>query len=360
LGHDGGSDSTDLIPEDGGSLTDSPRSDATSLDLPPSDAPSDGAGSDAGGCESGDAVGCPEGEYCLTDGCGPALVGICIARPSGCSDRGEPVCACDGITYANDCEAQMAGQLAIGPAPCPAEELECEVDTSGFGFGSGCGVNEYCFGGCDGQGFCKERPRCGEGPMQVQCACNGRDYGNPCLLASSGRNLDYPGWCAGEPPTTGDENCAGVEEVSCSDETMYCDVQSCEPLATGICVGIWVPGESAGELCLPSSPKQCGCDDHTYLNKCARVLAGVAFQHLGECGAGTCTLGEAGQCGTGLYCNATVGLCEGEGECAEASLLCGLIPGAPAVCGCDDSTYDSLCHARQADVPVRHWGACSE
>ena len=68
---------------------------------------------------------------------------------------------------------------------------------------------------------------------------------------------------------------------------------------------------------------------------------------------------EAGQCSTGLHCEAAIGQCDGEGECSETSMLCGLIPGGDIpVCGCDGTTFESQCHAQQADMPVAAWGEC--
>ena len=68
---------------------------------------------------------------------------------------------------------------------------------------------------------------------------------------------------------------------------------------------------------------------------------------------------EAGQCGTGLHCEAIIGQCDGPGEYSETSMLCGLIPGGDIpVCGCDGTTFEFQCHAQQADMPVAAWGEC--
>ena len=212
---------------------------------------------------------CPDGHYCDTGGCGLGLEGVCVAKPSTCEPSDQSVCACDGNTYASACFAKQAGQRAIGPGPCPAVALNCTVDTSGFGFGTGCDVNEYCFGGCVGEGFCKERPICGNAPGDVQCACNGLDYATPCTLASAGKNLDFVGWCGEQP-----EICGGPDQLVCEDPEAICDLQSCNVEAEGLCL--------TDLQCPPGSPPECGCDNVTYASKCARVAAEVAFKHMGD------------------------------------------------------------------------------
>lgn len=293
---------------------------------------------------------CPDGSYCATGGCGLGLEGLCTPKPTECEPSAESVCACDGNSYASACFAEQAGQYAIGPGPCPDVSLNCDVDTTGGGFGTGCDVNEYCFGGCLGEGFCKERPVCGNSPGEVQCACNGLDYATPCTLASAGKNLAHVGWC-GEPPA---EPCAGPDELVCSDPDAYCDLQSCQPEANGLCV-------DPEEPCPPNAPPECGCDNVTYENKCARVLAGVAFNHYGPCGEGDCELGVPGDCGQGMFCAGPVGDCTGPGICYPSPFQCDVQGGDNVpVCGCDGVSFESLCHAQKVDIPVASYGICTD
>ena len=80
-----------------------------------------------GGMDAGPAMACtPSGNFCTpeqtcvksTGFClGP---GNCVARPTVCPALDEPVCGCDGVTYANECEAQRAGQSLEALGACPA------------------------------------------------------------------------------------------------------------------------------------------------------------------------------------------------------------------------------------------------
>jgi len=65
---------------------------------------------------------CPTGQICDLDapgrcGGGSILFGHCIVTPQTCAPVDNPVCGCDGQTYANDCARQMAqAQLSYAGA----------------------------------------------------------------------------------------------------------------------------------------------------------------------------------------------------------------------------------------------------
>ena len=49
------------------------------------------------------------------------VIGECIARPTSCDLNFEPVCACDGQTYSNECMAAMAGFSTVAMGECTAD-----------------------------------------------------------------------------------------------------------------------------------------------------------------------------------------------------------------------------------------------
>ncbi len=68
-----------------------------------------------GGCNATQA--CAAGGYCDVGAtCGTA--GTCTAIPTACTDIGQPVCGCDGVTYGNPCTAAGAGASVTTLGPC--------------------------------------------------------------------------------------------------------------------------------------------------------------------------------------------------------------------------------------------------
>lgn len=65
---------------------------------------------------------CARGEYCrytIRDICGAAdATGICSTPPERCEPVRAPVCSCNGMSFGNECLANMAGQSVASLGPC--------------------------------------------------------------------------------------------------------------------------------------------------------------------------------------------------------------------------------------------------
>ncbi len=116
---------------------------------------------------------CAAGELCDPPAgtCGSAdLFGTCTPQPQACPDVWLPVCGCDGQTYGNDCDRQMAGAALDHDGPCAracTEACDCYVPPITWD-------NEPCAMMCPmcGDYFQCEAGRCIEhcGPMPIEVA----------------------------------------------------------------------------------------------------------------------------------------------------------------------------------------------
>lgn len=164
-----------------------------------------GSGSGEPGEPCGGIAGirCPEGQTCeLPAGqCrGRDLQGECVPRPEMCPEVYDPVCACDGNTYSNDCFRRRAGVQKAHDGKCRPGD--------GGGDGDGkppicasnadCAGDAYCdFPGglCEGRGRCEPRPDVCTKQYDPVCGCNGKTYGNACNAASAGVSVARKGRC---------------------------------------------------------------------------------------------------------------------------------------------------------------------
>lgn len=72
---------------------------------------------------------CPAGQVCdfAPNYCGwDDIGGTCKTVPEACDDIYDPVCGCDGVTYANDCERFVAGAQLDHPGDCNCIVTESE------------------------------------------------------------------------------------------------------------------------------------------------------------------------------------------------------------------------------------------
>ena len=256
--------------------------------------------------------------------------GTCNPRPEVCPDVWEPVCGCDGQTYANACHAAMAG---------------VNVDYDGYCLppctnNSQCAVGSYCSkaeGDCDGQGACSPRPTLCPMVWDPVCGCDGQTYANACEAAAAGVNADYGGQCL-SPQCTSNSDCETGDY--CSKSAGDCDGQgTCSPRPE-VCPDVWDP--------------VCGCDGQTYANACEAAAAGVNVEYRGVCVTSQCTSNS--DCETGDYCSKSAGNCDGRGTCSPRPEQCSII--WDPVCGCDGATYGNACYAAMAGVNVEYDGEC--
>ena len=151
---------------------------------------SDGDGGSAGGtggvggCAEQCPGGCADDEYCAGDTCDAP--GMCEPKPINCVDIYDPVCGCDGNTYGNGCEAELAGVRIDFEGQCP-----CTSNDDCIG-------NEYCaaeVGMCDTEGECMERPTMCPLIFMPVCGCDDNTYGNACDAAAAGVRIAAEGEC---------------------------------------------------------------------------------------------------------------------------------------------------------------------
>lgn len=123
--------------------------------------------------------------------------GICTRLPEACPAVIDPVCGCDGRTYGNDCERQIARVSKRHDGECEAQAKLC-----GGIAGLPCGAGEACeypAAMCqvaDLAGQCVPRPEVCPTVFEPVCGCDGQTYGNDCELLRAGAAKAADGACA--------------------------------------------------------------------------------------------------------------------------------------------------------------------
>ncbi len=209
--------------------------------------------------DSGD---CPAGNYCAKADGDCRGEGTCQERPQACPRLWDPVCGCDGNTYANACEAARAGVSIRNRGACMPDRCTGNAN---------CPAGYYCAkaeGDCQGEGMCQERPEACIAIWDPVCGCDGNTYSNACYAASAGVNVEHRGPCV--PPACR-ENTGCPAGQYCAKSQGNCNGEgTCleKPVA---CPEIWDP--------------VCGCDGKTYDNACFAAAAGINVSYRGVCRA---------------------------------------------------------------------------
>lgn len=280
---------------------------------------------------------CPTGMLCESGQCDKVE----------CADIYAPVCAADGETWPNACEARHARATIVSEGECPdacegpnpqgCQPGECgagEVCVEPPGDGTVC-LPSHCF--CeDGQWICTED--CGGWVCEPETGTDPDTCEEPnpagCLIGSSS------GCASGEV-------CALPEDGACISSGCVCDdgVWTCTPDCMG---GVCVPDDATPSTCDQPNPAGCrdtGCDE-----------GHVCSFETGDCTASSCFCDEeegtwicTDDCSGGVC--VPVQPCEGPNPAGCTQLGCEEdevcdrtdVDCAPSYCGCDAEAGTWIC-----------------
>ena len=270
--------------------------------------------------------------------------GLCTEKPMewDCRDvPWEPVCGCDGNSYANTCTAQSQGVNIQRSGKCDS--------TGPCMYNSDCGSGTFCKKeeGCQRAGECTAIPtECPTpGPDDAVCSCGLVTYPSACHAWMNSQNVTYPHACGVTNGCFTSADCP---------EDHYCNLVNCEELGT--CWAKPAPGS-----CSEWTPRTvCACDGVTYENGCWPQQEGysVLYQN-GSCEELGTACNTNDDCAISEYCFRAGDACEGAGICHTRPAYCAQEFWKP-VCGCDGTTYDSYCAAHYAGVNVESHTNCRQ
>ena len=253
---------------------------------------------------------CPEGELCLLPGgtCGGEdLFGTCTPIPLACPDLWDPVCGCDGLSYANECELWLAGEPLHHLGMCGDPWCEDDGDCLGLEDGDLCNGTLVC--------------------VDWQCVL---DPGTvvECQLPPGVHSVCNASAC---DPETG--TCAVVpinEDGACDDDDVCTPTTTCQQ---GTCTGTLFDCSDGNpctdDQCLP----QAGCV-HSYNDEPCED--GNLCTQDDTCVEGDCVSGLLDDCDDGDAC--TENSCDPETGCVTTPIECLPPDACTVVHSCDPNT----------------------
>jgi CubicO group peptidase (beta-lactamase class C family)/predicted Ser/Thr protein kinase len=126
-----------------------------------------------------------------TDACGASgAAGTCQWPLDGCDGRSGPVCGCDGVSYANACDANRHGASAAyggACARCTTAGACPDVVSSRRRLPTFCHLPS---------GACRPRPAACAGAGPIACGTDGQTYLSPCEARRAGHDVAHEGACA--------------------------------------------------------------------------------------------------------------------------------------------------------------------
>ncbi len=308
------------------------------------------------GCTPCAVVGdCNDNNACTTETCSEgkcvyASLANCKPCASGADCNDNNVCTTDSCTLGKCSNIAIKGCTTCAVAGDCNDNNACTSDSCNGGkcvygltanckpcaVAGDCNDNNACTTDSCSAGKCVNLAIKGCAPCSVAGDCNDN---NACTTDAC-----TAGKCS-NTAITGCKSCATTGD--CNDNNA-CTTDSC---ASGVCKNDVTNG------CTPcASLADCNDNNNCTLDTCSSGKC--AHSAIPGCVTiKSCTIGNKGECGDGLWCTAGVSLsqCGAKGTCLSTK-TCSTFSGK--VCGCDSKTYDNTCTAAVADVGVAGFGAC--
>lgn len=277
---------------------------------------------------------CAGDEYCEVANCGRnGEKGVCSRGSVGACGQAstEPVCGCDGNTYANRCRANAAGvsvdhKSACESPPCAEGFADCNGDLKDGcetslmispencgRCGNSCGNGLLCVAG-ECENACPDLAGDCDGNTQNGCetalitarncgACGRACPGTACVIYTTAGG-GYGTVCSFQRL-----NCGGVAGLACPSD-QWCNYgDGCDAVdGMGLCTDTPTAIEDILSL-------RCGCDNWTYGNEQEAAASGVSIRYPGPCKIGVCTYGMDQTCNDDPTRSSIDGHCNQNGTC---------------------------------------------